>query len=277
MAEKGRAQNSRNRVNDSGKRKTAAIGKTWGIIFWVVFAVVVYCLFQINRDAISRTLRETGFQVGRSADQTDSRLPMSLSFSDEQQSIQNLTSYPESTRTGFAETMGTVAGTDDTPADQNSIQETTTAVSQVPPLEPPPVLRERTLYFINVDKDGTIIRTKVNRNLPASDTPLTDVLGALIAGPAPEEQLMGLISLIPEGTRIMNTIVRGNTAYISLSEDFQYNIYGVEGYAGAVRQVVWTATEFANVRDVQILIENRRLDFLGEGVWIGSPLNRSML
>jgi spore germination protein GerM len=72
-------------------------------------------------------------------------------------------------------------------------------------------------------------------------------------------------------------MVRGNTAYISFSEDFQYNVYGIEGYAGAVRQVVWTATEFPNVHDVQILIESRRLDYLGEGVWIGSPLSRTML
>jgi spore germination protein GerM len=115
------------------------------------------------------------------------------------------------------------------------------------------------------------------RNLPASDSPLTDVLGALLAGPDSDERRLGLISLIPEGTRIMNAMVRGNTAYISFNEDFQYNIYGIEGYAGAIRQIVWTATEFPNVQDVQILIESRRLDYLGEGVWIGSPLSRTML
>jgi len=133
------------------------------------------------------------------------------------------------------------------------------------------------MYFINVDRDGSILRAKVNRSLPVTDSPLTDTLSALLAGPVMEERQKGLISLIPDGTRIMNATVRGNTAYINFNEDFQFNTYGVEGYAGSLRQVVWTATEFPNVRDVQILIEGRRIDYLGEGIWIGSPVNRDML
>jgi spore germination protein GerM len=103
---------------------------------------------------------------------------------------------------------------------------------------------------------------------------MVDSLTALIAGPDTEELRRGLISLIPKGTRILNATVRGSTAYISLSEDFQLNTHGVEGYAASLRQIVWTVTEFSNVKDVQILIEGRRLDYLGEGIWIGSPLNR---
>jgi spore germination protein GerM len=101
-----------------------------------------------------------------------------------------------------------------------------------------------------------------------------DALGALLAGPTAEEQRRELRSFIPEGTRILSATVRGGTAYISFSEEFQYNTYGVEGYAAQLRQIVWTATEFANVTDVQILIEGRRVDYLGEGIWIGSPLGR---
>ena len=106
---------------------------------------------------------------------------------------------------------------------------------------------------------------------------MTDVLQALIAGPNENERQRGLISLIPPGTKILSASIRGNTAYISFSEEFQYNTYGVEGYAGQLRQIVFTATEFPNVRDVQILIEGRRIDYLGEGIWIGSPLNREMM
>ena len=106
---------------------------------------------------------------------------------------------------------------------------------------------------------------------------MTDVIQALIGGPSPEEKSRGLISLIPPNTKILSATVRDDTAYISFSEDFQYNTYGVEGYAGQLRQIVYTATEFPNVKNVQILIEGRRIDFLGEGVWIGSPLNRDML
>ena len=106
---------------------------------------------------------------------------------------------------------------------------------------------------------------------------MTDAIQALISGPNTEEKGKGLISLIPPSTRILSATVRGETAYISFSEDFQYNTYGVEGYAAQLRQIVYTATEFPNVRNVQILIEGRRVDYLGEGIWIGSPLDREML
>jgi spore germination protein GerM len=106
---------------------------------------------------------------------------------------------------------------------------------------------------------------------------MLDSLNALLAGPSAEEQRRGLISLIPRNTRILSVIVRGNTAYISFNEDFQYNTYGVEGCAAQLKQIVWTATEFPNIKDVQILIEGRRMDYLGEGIWIGSPIGRESL
>jgi spore germination protein GerM len=137
-------------------------------------------------------------------------------------------------------------------------------------------LRDRVLYFTQIDRDGSILRTKANRKLPLSNSPMTDVLQALLAGPNGDERQKGLISLIPPDTRVLSASIRADTAYVSFSEDFQYNTYGVEGYAGQVRQIVFTVTEFSNIRDVQILIEGRRVDYLGEGVWIGSPLSREM-
>jgi len=135
-------------------------------------------------------------------------------------------------------------------------------------------IRERTIYFSQVDRSGIILRVSVNRNLPVSDTPLIDALNALIEGTTAEENNRGLISLIPSGTRLLSARVSDSTAFISFSEEFQFNSYGVDGYAGQLKQVIYTATEFSGVRDVQILIDGRRVDFLGEGIWIGSPLNR---
>jgi spore germination protein GerM len=144
-------------------------------------------------------------------------------------------------------------------------------------LKPETVRRDRTVYFTQVDREGTILRSKAARNIPASDSPMLDALNALLQGPTAEEQRRGLVSLIPSGTRILSATVRGSTAYISFSEEFQYNTYGVEGYAAQLKQIVWTVTEFPNVRDVQVLIEGRRVDYLGEGIWIGSPISRDDL
>jgi spore germination protein GerM len=106
---------------------------------------------------------------------------------------------------------------------------------------------------------------------------MQDSLNALLAGPTTEEQRRGLLNLIPANAKILSCTVRGSTAYINFSEDFLYNTYGVEGYAAQLRQIIWTATEFPTVKDVQILIEGRRIDYLGEGIWIGSPVNRESL
>ena len=149
-----------------------------------------------------------------------------------------------------------------------------------PPERPAPrpaETRERSLYFTHVDKDGQILRSRVSRNIAVSDSPMQDALNVLLAGPTAEEISRGIISLIPQNTRILSILVRGSTAYISFSEDFQFNTYGVEGYAAQIRQIVWTATEFPTVNDVQILIEGRRVDYLGEGIWIGSPIDRQSL
>ena len=55
-----------------------------------------------------------------------------------------------------------------------------------------------------------------------------------------------------------------------------YNRFGIEGYAGQLKQVVYTATTFPTVQDVQILIEGETRDYLGgEGVFIGRPLSRN--
>ncbi len=138
--------------------------------------------------------------------------------------------------------------------------------------------RDRTLWFVRVDDDGIIARTKTVRSLSVSDAPLLDALSALIAGPTEAEKQKGLSSLIPAGTRLLSAIVRGDTAYLSFSEEFQFNSYGIEGYAAQLRQIIWTATEFSNVKTVQILIEGRRVDYLGsEGIWIGGPIGRESL
>jgi spore germination protein GerM len=106
---------------------------------------------------------------------------------------------------------------------------------------------------------------------------MTDVLRLLLRGPTVDERNRDLITLIPPDTRLLRVQVRGSTAYLSFSEEFQFNTYGVEGYIGQLRQIIWTVTEFPNISDVQILIEGRRIDYLGERIAIGSPLNRNSL
>jgi spore germination protein GerM len=115
---------------------------------------------------------------------------------------------------------------------------------------------------------------KVNRNLNPN-TPLTDSINALLAGPTPDEIMRGIESFVPEGSRLLKTpTIIGSTVHLDFNQEFRYNSRGREGCAAQIKQIVWTATEFPNVTDVQFLIDGQKVDFLSEGVVIRNPIGR---
>jgi spore germination protein GerM len=225
-------------------------------------------LFLVKREAIQKTLRDTGvwerlFKSPPPEAPDDPEVP--------DIPVPNMPAEEDAENPAVPEVPVPPEPSGGTPA----AEPPTNAPPPPSPREPVPERsRERPVYFMRLDRDGTIVRTRITKPMPASDSPMLDVLGVLLRGPSEGEKQDGLVSLIPPGTRILSATVRGDTAYISFSEEFQYNTYGVEGYAAQLRQIVWTVTEFSTVKDVQILIEGRRVDYLGEGIWIGSPINR---
>jgi len=153
----------------------------------------------------------------------------------------------------------------------------TPAQPSTPPAQPatPPVkpveTRDRSIYLI---QKSNMMPVKVNRNLSVSNTPLLDSINALLAGPTPDEIMRGMESLVPEGSRLISAKREGNTAILDFNQEFRYNTRGSEGCAAQIKQIVWTATEFPNIREVQFLIEGKKVDFLSEGVVISSPISR---
>jgi len=144
--------------------------------------------------------------------------------------------------------------------------------------EPKPVKTETSvakLYFVTISDNGKISRKYIERKIPKNDSPLTNNLNLLMAGPVGSEK-SGCNSLIPSGTKLRSLRIKDGIAVINLSEEFEFNQYGTEGYQGSLMQIVYTATEFSTVNSVQILIEGQKKDYLGsEGYWIGSSLSRS--
>ncbi|GHT59761.1 hypothetical protein FACS1894109_16280 [Spirochaetia bacterium] len=276
-----------------------------GLIFWLAFFIIVLGLFLVNQDRIRQTLDDTQILTRFSASPADLKklkyLSEEIPQSKDEPESSAVSAVPEITipkpvspvREPAVQTQAKPADKPvaDNPAVSSARPEQPAASSPVNQAATPAARpaaapaansrntneRERSLYFTQVDSAGTVLRTKVTRKLPESDSPMVDSLQALLAGPTAEEQRRGMMSLIPGGVKILSATVRGSTAYISFNEEFQYNTYGVEGYVSQLRQVVWTATEFPTVKDVQILIEGRRIDYLGEGIWIGSPLGRDAL
>jgi spore germination protein GerM len=131
------------------------------------------------------------------------------------------------------------------------------------------------LWLIEIDRDGSISRKEVRRNLPKTDSPLTTAIQSLLSGPSISELERGYVSLIPEGTKLRSVSIADRVATLNFSEEFEYNQYGVEGYLGQLTQIVYTATSYPTVDSVQFLIDGQLREYVGgEGVWIGSPLSR---
>ena len=121
---------------------------------------------------------------------------------------------------------------------------------------------------------GDLTLAKTTRKLAVSNSPLIDCVNALLAGPSAEERNRGLTSFIPPNTRLLSARVVDNTVHLNFNEAFRYNTFGREGCAAQLKQIVWTATEFPNVQNVQIEIEGKIVDFLIEGIAIRSPIGR---
>ncbi len=132
------------------------------------------------------------------------------------------------------------------------------------------------IYFVAIGSDGSVSRKEMVRTITKNDSPLSENIRQLLSGPNQSEKTKGCMSLVPDGTRLLSATVHDGTAFLSFSEEFEYNRVGVEGYLGQLMQIVYTATEFSTVDSVQFLIEGKKQEYLGsEGVWIGSPLSRN--
>jgi spore germination protein GerM len=237
-----------------------------GLIFWAVFLVLIAGLFFINREAIRQSLENTQLlEKISSPRENPGGLDPAPSGAVEQPPVVQTSPRPIEQRDPPSSTAGS-RSTDAAPVTQ--------AVQSPPAARPVQTYTEQVLYFIRVNDDGDIIRSRVVRRIPVSGTPLQDTLEALITGPDSGEISRGMLSLLPPDTRILSAVIDGSTARINFSEEFQYNTAGMEGFVAQLIQVIWTATEFPNVQDVQILIEGSRVDHLGEGIPIWNPLNR---
>ncbi|MDR1277299.1 MAG: GerMN domain-containing protein [Treponema sp.] len=280
--------NNRKRTRQTGRKTTGARKFHPGVIFWLAFFILMLGLFWVNRETIQKNYTQLVDRVSGQRQVPAPEVPPEEDIPPPPAApVEVLQEPPVAQSPRETPSAGSRPVTVQPEPAQNTPPAGGPAPSAGPNREPAAEQRpapapeqpgrERNIYFTQVDKEGVILRSKTSRKISSSDSPMLDALGVLLQGPTTEEQRRGIVSLIPQGSRILSATVRGSTAYISFSEEFQYNTYGVEGYAAQLKQIVWTATEFPNIQDVQILIEGRRVDYLGEGIWIGSPLSRDEL
>jgi hypothetical protein len=238
-------------------------------LFWAAFAVVITLLFLFNLPRIKENIARThlgdriqGIPVLGGGDETVE----SRGEGGEERLPSGETAAPELREEDF-------------PSLEEALRHLNNQIERSPPPKPAEQAggNERTMYFIRMDTDGTLVRTTVTRTVRAASSPLFDAVVSLLSGPTAAEEARGISSLIPAGTQLINAAMRGTTAVLNFNETFLFNNYGAEGYLAQLRQIVWTATEFPGVRNVQFLIEGQRVDFLGDNIRIDAPVSRDNL
>jgi hypothetical protein len=260
------------------KKRAAAKRRGIGCLFWLCLAAILVAVGFVAREPIRDAWgRIVGARKG----------PPSTNDSHPTVTVTPLAPSAEDRDGANSRTMKESRGkgdrtSSDAQASQTQKREAMPPRGARPPLEAPSaregahVVRKARLFFVSVDEDGTILMKGVIRPIPAGDSPLRDSMETLLKGPTAQEINLGLLSMIPSGARLRGVAVKGDTAVLDFNEDFRFNSLGMEGLKAQLRQVVYAATELPTVKKVQILIEGKKVGYLGtEGIRIDEPLSRS--
>jgi spore germination protein GerM len=236
-------------------------------LFWVGFAAVIILLFIVNLPLIRRTIGAT--DLGERITGLPPIIDESTAAEEPADQIAPVMSeedYP-SLEDALAHLNDAMTSTENQSIESTASDDSVAEAGAW----------ERSVYFMRVDSDGILVRTQETRQVQNSSSPLLDTINTLLGGTTETEEARGVTTLIPEGTVLINAAMRGGTAVLNFNENFMFNSYGAEGYLAQLRQIIWTATEFPGVRNVQFLVEGQRIDFLGDNIRLDQPISREDL
>lgn len=283
-----------------------------GLALWVLAALLILIIFLINQDKIAGNLKATGFfsKTGLKTPEFVERAEVKNSSSSGKNEVapletveidlngvgshaeeengpleaQEIASENIKAQNDAAKKQVEAAAEEKTnfrtekkePAQKNEESGTTVRKEVSVKTVPKTSSMRLKLYFMTINSDGSVSRKEITREMKKSDSPLMDAVNALIKGPSASEENSGCRSLVSENTRLIGASVKNGTATLNFSGDFEFNQYGIEGLRGQLQQIVFTATAFPTVENVQFLVDGEKKEYLGsEGVWIGTPLNRN--
>ena len=240
-----------------------------GCLFWIALILLAVVVFVFNRSRIEGLFNAAGIKnlvtMSSPVKPTVTRLPQS----------------PPETAKPLPKPAPVVPSTPRDPT--GNAPSSTGGASVAPPAvqaTPKPDLSRRsfqsTLYYVRVQGNGTPSLQTVTRDIPSADSPLTDTMRSLLSRLSSAELNSGLMTLIPDGTELLNVTVKDGTAYLDFNDRLRFNSFGVDGFKAELQQLIFTATQFSTVKRVQILIGGQVHRYLGpEGIAIDSPLTRA--
>ncbi len=248
-----------------------------GCLFWLALALLVVVVFLYNRERINRVLASSGLLPARGSPEVtvhnEKPQPRPAPKPAPAPAAPRAPSAAPPSAPPAAPAPGTAA-----PDVVIRVPGAAPGGDAAPAAQAPARVRKARIFFVQVSQAGDISLQGVIRSVPYTDSPLKDTLTTLLDGEAAQELSGGLLTMIPANVKLRNVYVRDNTAFVDLSDEFRFNSLGRAGLVAQVKQLVYTATEFSNVKTVQILIEGRKLDYLSsEGPYIGRPISRDDL
>ena len=119
---------------------------------------------------------------------------------------------------------------------------------------------ETTFLAVYLLRDGKI--APVRRSVEATPGVARASLEALLEGPTSEERAGGLVSAIPEGTRLLDIAVADGVATVDLSGEFDDG-GGSASMQARVAQVVATLTRFPTIERVGFRLDGEDVDAIG--------------
>ncbi len=132
-------------------------------------------------------------------------------------------------------------------------------------LQPVTQLGLYTVYFATENKDYLMPEYR------SGEGSVIQRLEALVEGPRSKQ----LVSVLPQGTRVISYQVQNRIVYVNLNRDFVVNHPGGSlGELVTIYAVVNTLTEMPSIDRVQILVEGRVIPTLAGHVEIVRPLQR---
>jgi germination protein M len=243
---------------------------TLGCLFYLALVLLVLVIFLFNRKTVQDVIEKTGFtKLFQKQTEAPPEVVVTPLEPEPTEGESAQEQAPERDRSA-REKQQVVVTVQRPESDQKPLDDRSTPAEKIQTRT-----RQARVFYVTVSSDGTIQLRNVARSVEYTDAPLTATLQALLKGPNAAEVNQGFITMIPPQTRLLRVYVRDNIAYLDFNEAFRFNSLGKEGLIAQLQQIVYCATEFSNVRQVQFLIEGRVTDYLGpEGVYIGKPLSR---
>ncbi len=129
----------------------------------------------------------------------------------------------------------------------------------------------KVVVYFGLMTDTDIFTVPVIRTVEAADDLKETALRQLIAGPDPAGPLS---PTAPPETEILSLTIEDGVAIVDFSEHVREHAAGSAGESMVMASIVNTLTEFADVQQVQILVEGEEGTSLGGHFSLDEPLER---